>query len=119
LVSLPKIKVGGKDRIDLNQGKPSLRLDVPPVGCQNLDLTSLFRVDAATSFVAGAGRVMPPKDSCRLLWLLRRNLPQYIRLLDSLSLSRHGESSSELSSVMILNPMFGISLWKAPVCRTV
>jgi hypothetical protein len=40
-------------------------------------------------------------------------------LLDSLSLSRHGESSSELSSVMILNPAFGNSLWKVTVCRTV
>ena len=40
-------------------------------------------------------------------------------LLDSLSLSRHGESSSELRSVMILDPMFGNSLWKVPVCRTV
>ena len=62
---------------------------------------------------------MPPKDSCRLLWLLWRNLSHCIRLLDSLSLSRHGESSSEPGSVMILNPMFGNSLWKAPVCRTV
>jgi hypothetical protein len=35
------------------------------------------------------------------------------RLLDSLSLSRHGESSSELDSVMILDPMFGNSLWKS------
>ena len=34
------------------------------------------------------------------------------RLLDSLSLSRHGESSSEPGSVMILDPMFGNSLWK-------
>ena len=40
-------------------------------------------------------------------------------LLDSLSLSRHGESSGELSSVMILNPTFGNSLWKVAVCRTV
>jgi hypothetical protein len=64
-------------------------------------------------------RIFAAKDNCRLLWLLRQNLPQYTRLLDSLSLSRHGESSSELSSVMILNPTFGISLWKAPVCRTV
>jgi hypothetical protein len=31
-------------------------------------------------------------------------------LLDSLSLSRLGKSSGELSSVMILNPMFGNSL---------
>jgi hypothetical protein len=30
--------------------------------------------------------------------------------LDSLSLSRHGESSSELVSVMILDPAFGNSL---------
>ena len=41
------------------------------------------------------------------------------RLLDSLSLSRHGESSSELCSVMILDPAFGNSLWKVTVCRTV
>ena len=45
-----------------------------------------------------------------MLWLV---------LLDGLSLSRHGESSSELSSVMILNPAFGNSLWKVTVCRTV
>jgi cold-inducible RNA-binding protein len=37
----------------------------------------------------------------------------------SLSLSRHGKSSGELSSVMILDPTFGNSLWKVPVCRTV
>jgi hypothetical protein len=37
----------------------------------------------------------------------------YIPLLHSLSLSRHGESSDELGSVMILNPMVGISLKKA------
>ena len=54
-----------------------------------------------------------PKDNCRLLLLLRRNQREYVRLLDSLSLSRHGESSSELSSVMILDPAFGNSLWKA------
>jgi hypothetical protein len=35
-----------------------------------------------------------------------------------LSLSRHGESSSEPRSVMILDPAFGNSLWKATVCRT-
>ena len=40
-------------------------------------------------------------------------------LLDSLSLSRHGESSGELGSVMILDPAFGNSLWKVTVCRTV
>ena len=34
-------------------------------------------------------------------------------LLDSLSLSRYGESSGELSSVMILSPMTGNSLGKA------
>jgi len=34
-------------------------------------------------------------------------------LFDSLSLSRHGKSSGELSSVMILNPMTGSSLEKA------
>ena len=34
-------------------------------------------------------------------------------LFDSLSLSRYGESSGELSSVMILNPMTGNSLEKA------
>jgi hypothetical protein len=35
------------------------------------------------------------------------------RLFDSLSLSRYGKSSGELSSVMILNPMTGNSLEKA------
>jgi hypothetical protein len=34
-------------------------------------------------------------------------------LFDSLSLSRYGESSGELSSVMILNPSTGNSLEKA------
>src|SRR5580700_4915390 len=34
-------------------------------------------------------------------------------------LSRHGKSSSELVSVMILDPMFGNSLQKVAVCRTV
>jgi hypothetical protein len=34
-------------------------------------------------------------------------------LFDSLSLSRYGESSGELSSVMILNPITGNSLEKA------
>jgi hypothetical protein len=36
-------------------------------------------------------------------------------LFDSLCLSRHGESSVELSSVMILDPMNGNSLVKATV----
>jgi hypothetical protein len=35
------------------------------------------------------------------------------RLFDSLSLSRYGKSSGELSSVMILNPMTGDSLEKS------
>jgi len=35
------------------------------------------------------------------------------RLFDSLSISRYGESSGELSSVMILSPMIGNSLEKA------
>ena len=34
-------------------------------------------------------------------------------LFDSLSLSRYGESSGELSSMMILNPITGNSLEKA------
>jgi hypothetical protein len=34
-------------------------------------------------------------------------------LFDSLSLSRYGKSSGELSSVMILNPITGNSLEKA------
>ena len=34
------------------------------------------------------------------------------RLLDSLSISRYGESSSELSSVMIIDPIIGNSLEK-------
>ncbi len=37
------------------------------------------------------------------------------RLFDSLSISRYGESSGELSSVMILNPMTGNSLEKQVV----
>jgi hypothetical protein len=36
-----------------------------------------------------------------------------MRLFDSLSLSRYGKSSGELSSVMILNPIPGNSLEKA------
>jgi len=40
-------------------------------------------------------------------------------LLDSLSLFRHGKSSSELGSVMILDPAFGNSLRKVTVSRTV
>jgi hypothetical protein len=39
------------------------------------------------------------------------------RLIDSLSLSGHGESSVELGSVMILDPMTGNSLQKATVSR--
>jgi hypothetical protein len=54
-----------------------------------------------------------------LLLLLRLNQRCFARLLDSLSLSGHGESSGELGSMMILDPMFGNSLWKVPVCRTV
>jgi cold-inducible RNA-binding protein len=45
----------------------------------------------------------------------RINVIVCLVLHDSLSLSRHGESSVELSSVMILDPMFGNSLAKAPV----
>jgi hypothetical protein len=83
---------------------------VPLVGCQKLDLTSQSRAEAATSFVAGGGAGDGSKDSCRLLWLLRQNLSRCTRLLDSLSLSRRGKSSSEPGSVMILDPMFGNSL---------
>jgi hypothetical protein len=49
-------------------------------------------------------------DSCRYSGEIR---DAWRVLLDSLSLSRHGESSSELVSVMILDPVFGNSLWKA------
>jgi hypothetical protein len=35
------------------------------------------------------------------------------RLFDSLSISRYGKSSSELGSVMILNPITGDSLERA------
>jgi RNA recognition motif-containing protein len=49
-------------------------------------------------------------DSCRYSCEIR---DAWRVLLDSLSLSRHGESSSELVSVMILDPVFGNSLWKA------
>jgi hypothetical protein len=61
----------------------------------------------------GKDKTMAEKDSCRLLLLMQRNRRYWKRLLDSLSLSRHGESSSEPSSVMILDPAFGNSLWKA------
>jgi hypothetical protein len=44
---------------------------------------------------------LTPKESCRLFLLLRRNRRYSPRLLDSLSLPRHGESSGELGSVMI------------------
>jgi RNA recognition motif-containing protein len=52
--------------------------------------------------------------------LLSRQNPSFCAgLLNSLSLSRHGKSSGELSSVMILNPTFGNSLWKVTVSRTI
>jgi hypothetical protein len=44
------------------------------------------------------------------------NCPEMVMmqcLFDSLSLSRYGESSGELSSVMILNPITGNNLEKA------
>jgi hypothetical protein len=63
--------------------------------------------------------VFPAKDFCRLLLPSLLSRLNCLGLLDSLSLSRHGESSSELVSVMILNPAFGNSLWKATVRRTV
>lgn len=45
------------------------------------------------------------------LLLFHENRSECPRLYDSTSLSRHGESSGEqVSSVMILNPMVGISL---------
>jgi hypothetical protein len=76
-------------------------------------------VNSGCKFTSADTVVCGRKDSCRLLWLLRRNGRQWACLLDSLFLSRHGESSGELVSVMILDPVFGNSLWKAPVCRTV
>ena len=52
----------------------------------------------------------PVKDKCRYLLLFPQNLRWWPCLLDGLSLSRHGESSSELVSVMILDPINGNSL---------
>jgi hypothetical protein len=51
----------------------------------------------------------PPKETyCNSL----KNSDAHARLLDYLSLSRHGKSSSELGSVMILDPIVGNSLGK-------
>ena len=69
----------------------------------------------STIFGRGGGshpRGARPKDSCRYLLLSGQNQRCCLCLLDSLSLSRHGESSSEPSSVMILDPAFGNSLEK-------
>ena len=55
------------------------------------------------------------ENSCRLSLIFGRNGARLRSLLDSLSLSRHGKSSGELSSVMILNPKFGNSLVKETV----
>ena len=52
------------------------------------------------------------KNSCEYWLLFPENQRKCTRLLDSLSLSRHGESSGELGSVMILDPMVGNSLAK-------
>jgi hypothetical protein len=55
----------------------------------------------------------PGKDFCKYRLLSVQNGPTSTRLFDNLSLSRHGESSGELGSVMILDPMIGNSLQKA------
>jgi hypothetical protein len=55
------------------------------------------------------------QNSCEKTLLFARNGAWWRGLLDSLSLSRHGKSSGELSSVMILNPKFGNSLVKDTV----
>jgi hypothetical protein len=55
------------------------------------------------------------QNSCEKTLLFARKKASWRGLLDSLSLSRHGKSSGELSSVMILNPKFGNSLVKDTV----
>jgi len=54
----------------------------------------------------------------KIIVAIRQGTGRFASLLDSLSLSRHGESSDEHSSVMILDPMVGNSLEKATVIRT-
>jgi hypothetical protein len=76
-------------------------------------------VNGGRKIISRGERRLPPKNNYRLLSLLPQNRRQWTCLLDSLFLSRHGESSSELVSVMILDPTFGNSLWKVAVCRTV
>jgi hypothetical protein len=49
----------------------------------------------------------------RILVAIQSKPVNFKFLFDSLSFSRHGESSVELSSVMILDPMNGNSLAKA------
>jgi hypothetical protein len=55
----------------------------------------------------------PGKDFCKYKLLSGWKGPPSSRLFDNLSLSRHGESSGELGSVMILDPIIGNSLAKA------
>jgi hypothetical protein len=52
------------------------------------------------------------EKSCEYLLQFPLKTPSSTRLLDYLSLSRHGESSDELDSVMIIDPMTGNSLGK-------
>ena len=54
-------------------------------------------------------------DFPRITLLLHFKPSGFARLADSLSLSRHGKSSGERCSVMILDPMSGNILVKAPV----
>ena len=60
-----------------------------------------------------------PKEIFREFLRSRQDLSYSARLLDSLSPPRHGGSSGELRSVMILDPTFGNSPWMVLVCQTV
>ena len=79
---------------------------------------STFTAASMGSFPT-ATALFPQEVNQEWVLLFADNTSVCLRLLDSLSLSGHGESSGEPGSVMILNPMFGNSLKKVPVCRTV
>jgi hypothetical protein len=64
-----------------------------------------------TLSTSGSDVSRAPKNILRKLLLLPGNPAPSPQLLDSLTLSRPGKSSGELGSVMILDPMFGNSLW--------
>jgi hypothetical protein len=69
--------------------------------------------------LAGAWWIQQPKIVADFSGYLAGIGDTGLVLLDSLSLFRHGKSSSELGSVMILDPAFGNSLRKVTVSRTV